>query len=232
MRLIEAAELCSQDPGDGRNRELGYLLEKYQKDHAANFIASHDAAMRSHHLQERYVAIKASPVWIEFQTLARGGLIGLEHLEKVNAISNRLDELDCSLATEASVSNIGACVCSFRIETAGEWESMPERLLHAMENALSNFRTVLTKKRETVIEHLSRLGKTGDADNAQIAELLSAKLKAGGEMSSFGMIEVQVLAGALNSTAPHEKPKTATLPPKVKNEDASTVADEDILVQI
>ena len=115
MRLIEAAELCSQDPGDGRNRELGYLLEKYQKDHAANFITSHDAAMRSHHLQERYGAIKASPVWIEFQTLATGGLIGLDHLKEVNGISNRLDELACSLATETLVSNIGACVCSFKL---------------------------------------------------------------------------------------------------------------------
>ena len=80
---------------------------------------------------------------------------------------------------------------------------------------LSNFKTVLTKKREAVIDHLSRHGKTGDADNAQIAEMLVAKLKAGGgELSSFGMSEVQVLAEAVNSTAPYERPRAEKLPPK------------------
>ncbi len=230
MRLIEAAELCSQDPGDGRNRELGYLLEKYQKDHAANFVARHDTAMRSHHLQEKFLALKNGPVWLEFQTLARGGLIGPEHLHKVTAISDRLDELDCSLATETSVSNFGSCVCSFRIESAGEWETLPERLLQSMENALSNFRTVLTKKREIVTANLSRIIETGDADNARIATQLLGKLKAGGELPSFGMFEVQVLADALSSPPQQTKPKTENLPNKVK--DTQPVPDDEILVQI
>lgn len=232
MRLIEAAELCSLDPGDGRNRELGYLLEKYQKDHAANFIASHDGVMRSHHLQERFVALKTGPVWIEFQTLAGSGLIGREYLEKVRSISDRLNQLDCSLATENTVSNLGSCICSFRIDGVNEWEALPELLSLALETALSSFRTSLTKKREVVIGNLSQIVESGDADRVQVAKGLLAKLKAGGELPSFGMFEVEVLAEAWNTDPQNVKSKSAKPKQPFKNEEISLSADENILVQI
>lgn len=228
IRLIEAAELCSLDPGDGRNRELGYLLEKYQKDHAANFTGNHDAVMRSHHLQERFVALKTGPVWLEFQTLAGNGLIGSEYLEKVRSVTDRLNQLDCSLATESTVSNLGSCICSFRIDSMSEWELLPEQLLLALETSLSNFRTSLTKKREFITENLSRIVESGDADHARIAKDLLTKLKAGGELPSFGMFEVAVLAQAWNADMPDEK-KSAKPKPQVKT---GMIADENILVPI
>ena len=231
-RLIESAELCSLDPGDGRNRELGYLLEKYQKDHAANFTAHHDAVMRSHHLQERFVSLKASQAWIEFQTIAGSGLIDRGNLEKVRSISDRLDQLDCSMATESTVSNLGSCICSFRIDTAGEWEALPERLLMALEDALANFRVDLTKERETIIGNLSQIIENGDADYVQIANALLAKLRAGGELPSFGIFEIEVISKAFNPKPKIEKRATQKPIIVVEPDEIAFLADEHILVQI
>lgn len=231
-RLIEAAQLCSLDPGDGRNRELGYLLEKYQKDHAANFTAHHDAVMRSHHLQERFVSLKASPLWIEFQSLAGSGLIDRENLEKVRSISDRLDQLDCSLATESTVTNLGSCICSFRIDTGRDWESLPEHLLKAVESAVANFRSRLTKDREIIIGNLSRIGENGDADHVKIANALLANLRAGGELPSFGIFEIDVISKAFDAKPKKEKRATKKTNNIVKSDDAVLVADENIFVQV
>jgi hypothetical protein len=231
-RLIEAAELCSLDPGDGRNRELGYLLEKYQKDHAANFIGQHDAVMRSHRLQERYVSLKASPAWVEFRTLTGSGLIDPEDLGKVRAIADRLDQLDCSSATENTVSNLGSCICAFRIDTADEWDGLPEQLLKALEKSVANFRTGLIKEREIVVGKLSELTKTADADHVRIASGLKAKLKAGGELPSLGFFEVNVLAEAMNTKPRLPNNDTARPKTPVVTDEIAVLADENVLVEI
>jgi hypothetical protein len=231
LRLIEAADLCSRDPGDGRNRELGYLLEKYQKDYAAKFVAEHDSTMRSHRLQERFVGIRSRPEWVAFQTLARSGLMERDHVSKVAAIYERLEELDCSWATEESVSKFGSCVCSFRIENSAEWQALPERLSLSIANALSSFITLLTKQRETVVTNLKRVIATYDADDVQIAKDLLRKVEAGGT-PTFGMYEVRVLAEVMNT-------KTQLVRSKAEGDVVGHAvnivpmeAEEEILVQI
>jgi hypothetical protein len=109
---------------------------------------------------------------------------------------------------------------------------MPERLLFALETALSNFSTSLTKKREFAVANLSRIAESGDADHVRIAKDLLAKLKAGGELPSFGMFEVEVLAKALNSNPPNVKINNPKPQRPVENEEIDLVADENILVQI
>jgi hypothetical protein len=195
--LIESAELCILDPSDIRNREVGYLFDKFRKDYAALFAARHDEIMRDHHLQEKFTGIKASDGWNEYNALANSGFVDIKDRRSIQTIATKLSDLDCRFDVGNLAIETGSCQCSFSLETADSWLELPDNLMSLIDECLGNIRIQMTNDRDKFVRSLEDYEKDADADLSTIAGTLRFQFENGTDPSSLTVVETSVLRNAL-----------------------------------
>lgn len=192
--LIIAVEQAVSEPGEARNREVGYLWERFQREYSEYYASQHDETMRSHDLQEKYNEIRRSDIWLEFMELSELPIFrGVAH-KTAAALCVRLDQLDCRFDLRRALAHSSSCICGFRLDETAKWHELPSELWGTVSRALDSYRTALTKRRDLVLPALERFAKeTKSAEHAAGAAHLIKLLSEKASIPRLTGSEIQVL---------------------------------------
>jgi energy-coupling factor transporter ATP-binding protein EcfA2 len=195
INLNDVADLCILDPSDARNREAGYLFDKFRKDFAKHFVAEHEKTMRSHNIQEACDAIRSGASWSEFSALANSGLLSGNDLNTVSHLASMQRELDCKACTQELIYRNGSCLCSFDLDSSDEWEAIADDMVTALTRCQAAFREWLMNDTSETIEELKAYAENAPKDRALVASRLIQGMKSG-SIPPLGHVESDVLAAA------------------------------------
>lgn len=227
--LIIAVEHAVSEPSETRNREVGYLWERFRRDYSEFYASQHDEIMRSHGLQEKYNEIRRSDIWLEFIELADLPLFRGDASRTAAALCVRLDQLDCRFDLRKALGTSSSCICGFRLDESAKWHELPSELWGTVSRSLESFRAILIKRKDAVLTALESFSKqTNSAGHAEAARRLTDLLTSGGSLPRLSGTEIQVLQVVLSPTFDNGKLYTSLAgeEPERTVEDAVVFAEE------
>lgn len=211
-KLIQVADRSFSNPSDAHNRELGYLWDKFRRDFGVHFAAQHDAVMKSHGLQERFAEIRRSDRWWQFENLSAIDAFEQDHWQQSKNIFRQFAELDCRHDVRQTLDSRPFCICSFMLTKIDYWQSLPDRLIAALNSGLDSYQQMIELNKEPLIESIQKAA-TGTKDKefaASSAELVKT-LQSSGNMPQFSSAEITILQNSfesIKSPAPSKPRKT------------------------
>jgi hypothetical protein len=200
-QLYHLSDVSYSNPSDASNRELGYLWIKFQRDFSEHFAARHDSVMRSHSLQASYNEIMRSDEWWEFENLARISVFDPTMSLEVSDLRGLFGQLDCGFAVREALQKRPFCRCSFGLSKQKDWERLPERLTHAIQNGLREFRMTLFNEQKQIVPMLEKLeNDSTDKEIGTTAGFLIDTIRKGNELPKLSLLQIQVLQKALGTS--------------------------------
>lgn len=193
--LEEAMEQAASRPNDSSNNVVEENWRAFHQKYSEHYVANHNMIMKSHHLQEKYNQILKSNDWWEFEQLSSLSIFHNRYWEEAQKLLKKLRRLDCRFNVTAILEDQPACICTFSLNAADEWEKLPNSLAVALNDGRLSYRKAL----QTISGVLTGLlkdfaaNKQHQAGLRQAAETLESKLIAKDVADIFTHSEIVVL---------------------------------------
>ena len=235
--LIASLDMALLEPSETRNREVGYLWERFQRAYSENFVTRHDSVMRSHDLQEKFDEICRSDVWREYQELSDLPIFSRVGARTAAALTKRLEELDCKFEVRRAIAEQPTCICSFRLGSEPEWRDLPSELWGTVSRALERFRVFLARPHNPVLPALGAIAEgTPNSEKAVAARELIEMFQSDQPIPRFSMDQVLVLRSVILElglgTEAAADPTAESPFHLLDGLDAETIVEDAVIVEI
>ncbi|MEO7674551.1 MAG: DUF6079 family protein [Pyrinomonadaceae bacterium] len=191
VALVEAA--CSE-PSDARNREMGYVWEKFKREFIEHFYARHATVMRSPDLRSQLDEILRSDEWWEFELLSGLPVFDPNFLHTAGEYQRRIQELDCRIDSKEILQKQPFCLCTFSLNKSVDCGHLPSVLKDTVREGLRSFRSVLSKNSDDLIKSVESLSdKTTDTELQTASTQLVSALSKGGDIPPFTDLQLKIL---------------------------------------
>lgn len=201
--LVACVETAVSEPGDAKNREVGYLWEYFLKEYCEFYAIRHDQIMLSHDLQEKFDEMRRTDIWWEFENLSSiAALRGPEWREALQ-LRRKLENLDCNFDVRESLKNRPLCLCAFRLSDTDEWQRLPDALWVVVSRGQTAIRERIRSLSNDVLDELRGLeARSQNQEEAKAAKELASLLRAGSEIPRLSQIQIEVLRLTLGAVGP------------------------------
>lgn len=198
--LLAASDQAILNPAEGRNREVGYLWERFQKEFSEYFSTQHNLIMRSHDLQEKYDDIRRTDIWFEFESLSNVPMLRGRAWQKARTLKRQLEQLNCTFDVSKALTISPTCICSFRLSEIENWQELPAELWASVSSGLTEVRAKMNERKDLIVEGLQRFAKSeADPEAGAAANELLKIFASGTGIPKLSRLQLDVLGHVLGS---------------------------------
>jgi hypothetical protein len=203
--LAQIIDASYFDPSELYNQEMEVLWVRFRTMVSEKFAASHDAIMRSHHLQEKFDEIQRSDQWWEFENLSHLPIVETIYWQQAKSLCRELRQLDCRFDVTQMMQIHPFCACSFSLGMADYWKRLPDELSGTIENGLRSYRRTLSAMGDRIVSMINDLSHNlDDEESKSAAARLIESIGGEREFSSFSTRELQILRKVFENSSPLE----------------------------
>lgn len=204
-RLKWALRTSSTEPTEASNREVGYVWERFHREFSSHYSFEHDAAMKSHDIQERLNDFLQSESWWEFQNFVRMPRFEPSDAEHVVVLLRTIREVGCKFDLRMSLQTVPFCKCSFGLYRSGSPEQALDLLIRATQAANDRFKALVTDDGNVGAALIQCAGNIGVPEYSRAARRLGEGIRGGvfpGKMSATEMTMLNEVCSQIPALGP------------------------------